>query len=338
MHRPIYTSSTAGVIPTSVLRVAEDLQQALESAFVLYQVPMSEIAQYLRTTLQLFVFTISLSMCMRAEVTFDKITNCMQVDVTFAGHDHKYERTCPVYMKSCLAYDGNGTAGGPMHVVRSTHGKSIMKQMTLAELVGLPPQSMYDAPNALPQAARALLPLQVIGNAGYKLSWAADPSPADYWMNRAIEHGFLRCNVNGTSFACEVGAAALLCAFYMITAVDLSSVAACVTVIHDYLGYKRPGLAAHELTNSRAYRPDFFLKAMLHVQEVGSMTGRVLDSWTLRKPANWAPDYNVRNLFTSYFISNYTTSDFLESTGMSLICHLGKECGVIYFLYQQLQI
>ena len=39
MHRPIYTSSTAGVIPTSVLRVAEDLQQALESAFVLYQVP-----------------------------------------------------------------------------------------------------------------------------------------------------------------------------------------------------------------------------------------------------------------------------------------------------------
>ena len=55
MHRPIYTSSTAGVIPTSVLRVAEDLQQALESAFVLYQVPMSGISRYLRTALQILL-------------------------------------------------------------------------------------------------------------------------------------------------------------------------------------------------------------------------------------------------------------------------------------------
>ena len=38
MHRPIYTSSTAGVAPPSVLRVAEDLQQALEPVFALYQV------------------------------------------------------------------------------------------------------------------------------------------------------------------------------------------------------------------------------------------------------------------------------------------------------------
>ena len=47
------------------------------------------------------------------------------------------------------------------------------------------------------------------------------------------------------------------------------------------------------------------------------MTGKVLDSWSLLKPLNWQPDFNVRNLFASYFISNYTTSDFLESTGMS---------------------
>ncbi len=45
------------------------------------------------------------------------------------------------------------------------------------------------------------------------------------------------------------------------------------------------------------------------------MTGKVLDSWTLTKPADWEPDFNVRNLFTSYFISNYSTTDFLESTG-----------------------
>ena len=46
--------------------------------------------------------------------------------------------------------------------------------------------------------------VQVIGNAGYKLSWAADPTPAPYWMSRALEHGFLRCTVNGTTFSCEV--------------------------------------------------------------------------------------------------------------------------------------
>ena len=45
------------------------------------------------------------------------------------------------------------------------------------------------------------------------------------------------------------------------------------------------------------------------------MTGKVLDSWILTKPADWEPDFNVRNLFTSYFISNYSTTDFLESTG-----------------------
>lgn len=51
------------------------------------------------------------------------------------------------------------------------------------------------------------------------------------------------------------------------------------------------------------------------LQEVSSMNGKVLDSWTLTKPMDWEPDFNVRNLFTSYFISNYSTTDFLESTG-----------------------
>lgn len=40
------------------------------------------------------------------------------------------------------------------------------------------------------------------------------------------------------------------------------------------------------------------------VQEVSSMTGKFLDSWSLHKPLNWQPDFNVRNLFASYFISN----------------------------------
>ena len=104
-----------------------------------------------------------------------------------------------------------------------------------------------------------------------------------------------------------------------------------MTVIHIHLGHKR---AARKLIDSKSNIIGSRLKLMLHLQEVSSMTGRVLDSWTLRKPADWAPDYNVRNLFTSYFISNFTTSDFLESTGMSLTCDLGKECGVTSVVYQ----
>ncbi|CAL8471735.1 g11277 [Coccomyxa elongata] len=167
MHRPIYTSSTAGVGPTSVIRVAEDLRAALEPIFMLYQ-----------------------------------------VDLTLAGHDHKYERTCPVYKKTCLQ-ERNGSASSPTHVV--------------------------------------------IGNAGYKLSWAANPQPPPYWATVALDHGFLRCDVNATLFYCE---------------------------------------------------------------EVSSMSGKLLDSFALNKPADWEADYVVRNLFEQYFISNYTSFDFLEDTGI----------------------
>ncbi len=44
----------------------------------------------------------------------------------------------------------------------------------------------------------------VIGNAGYKLSWAANPRPPPYWATVALDHGFLRCDVNATLFYCEV--------------------------------------------------------------------------------------------------------------------------------------
>lgn len=38
MHRPIYTSSTSGLSQSSVMRVAQDLQGALEPIFFMYQV------------------------------------------------------------------------------------------------------------------------------------------------------------------------------------------------------------------------------------------------------------------------------------------------------------
>jgi hypothetical protein len=40
MHRPIYTSSTSGVGPSSVIRTASDLRDALEPLLILYQVSM----------------------------------------------------------------------------------------------------------------------------------------------------------------------------------------------------------------------------------------------------------------------------------------------------------
>ena len=46
----------------------------------------------------------------------------MQVDVTLSGHDHKYERTCPVYKKTCLDLDANGSATAPVPVVTGNAG------------------------------------------------------------------------------------------------------------------------------------------------------------------------------------------------------------------------
>ncbi len=52
------------------------------------------------------------------------------------------------------------------------------------------------------------------------------------------------------------------------------------------------------------------------------MTGKMLDSFSLFRPAEWEPDYVVRNLFEQYFISNYTSFDFLEDTGARSLLHL----------------
>ena len=82
------------------------------------------------------------------------------MDVTFHGHDHIYERTCPVFKKICQATNTDGSAGGPMHVV--------------------------------------------VGNAGYELSWFANPTPPNYWDKIVMEHGYSRCMANQTTLSCEV--------------------------------------------------------------------------------------------------------------------------------------
>ena len=49
------------------------------------------------------------------------------VNIVFAGHDHIYERTCPVYRQICQPSNKDGSQGGPMYVVignagvRTTH-------------------------------------------------------------------------------------------------------------------------------------------------------------------------------------------------------------------------
>lgn len=125
--------------------------------------------------------------------------------------------------------------------------------------------------------------VEAAGNAGYKLSWTTNPHPPPFWSNVALEHGYLRCDVNATVMYCEVRACPTQCVSSMSLMPLLSMLV--------YEG------------------------VLLMTQEVSSMTGRVLDSWALQKPARWQPDVVVRNLFEQYFISNYTEIDFLEKTG-----------------------
>lgn len=49
----------------------------------------------------------------------------VQVDVTFHGHDHVYERTCPVYNGTCQSPLADGSLGGPVHVVIGNAGFSL---------------------------------------------------------------------------------------------------------------------------------------------------------------------------------------------------------------------
>ncbi|KAK9824258.1 hypothetical protein WJX72_008984 [[Myrmecia] bisecta] len=133
------------------------------------------------------------------------------VDLTLHGHDHIYERTCPIYRRNCLGYDeADGTAKAPVNVV--------------------------------------------IGNAGYGLGWFVNPDIPPYWESVVLEHGYLRCDANRT---------------------------------------------------------------VLHCQEVSSMTGRLLDEFTLRKPVAWRPDQVGRRALRKKFVSKYEPLNDIETKGLS---------------------
>jgi len=50
------------------------------------------------------------------------------VDLTWHGHHHSYQRTCPVYRKACRGYNADGTAQAPVHMVIGAHQLPFSKQ------------------------------------------------------------------------------------------------------------------------------------------------------------------------------------------------------------------
>lgn len=54
---------------------------------------------------------------------FEDMFMTFGVDMTWQGHNHAYQRTCPVYNNTCLGYDEQtGVARGPIHVTMGHAG------------------------------------------------------------------------------------------------------------------------------------------------------------------------------------------------------------------------
>ena len=47
----------------------------------------------------------------------------LQVDVTFWGHTHLYERSCPVFQKTCVPPKADGSQKAPLHVILGNAGQ-----------------------------------------------------------------------------------------------------------------------------------------------------------------------------------------------------------------------
>ncbi len=107
-----------------------------------------------------------------------------------AGHDHIYERTCSIFNYTCMADNADGSQGGVTHVVsHSWAGRAPLTHM------GRPLQVCERAALDL----TCVHAVQVIGNAGYELSWFYNPFYPQYWKKIAIEHGYMRCEVRDDS-------------------------------------------------------------------------------------------------------------------------------------------
>ena len=47
---------------------------------------------------------------------------CVQVDMTWSGHVHVYERTCPILYHTCLGYNDQGIPNAPVHMAIGNGG------------------------------------------------------------------------------------------------------------------------------------------------------------------------------------------------------------------------
>ncbi|CAK0786070.1 hypothetical protein CVIRNUC_009283 [Coccomyxa viridis] len=142
--------------------------------------------------------------------TWESIFFQYEVDMTWSGHVHLYERTCPILFHECLGYSPDGIPNAPVHMS--------------------------------------------IGNGGYDLTWFINPKPPKYYDALALEHGYTR----GSATATE-----------------------------------------------------------LHITAISSETGKVIDDFTLKKAANFAPNMTARVEFLgSGFQSTYQPT-FLEDPGLS---------------------
>ena len=48
----------------------------------------------------------------------------IQVDMTWSGHVHLYERTCPILFHECLGYSPDGIPNAPVHMSIGNGGVS----------------------------------------------------------------------------------------------------------------------------------------------------------------------------------------------------------------------
>eukprot|EP01025_Chloroclados_australasicus_P032526 TRINITY_DN32989_c0_g1_i2.p1 TRINITY_DN32989_c0_g1~~TRINITY_DN32989_c0_g1_i2.p1 ORF type:complete len:573 (-),score=57.61 TRINITY_DN32989_c0_g1_i2:445-2163(-) len=56
---------------------------------------------------------------------FEDIFMEYKVDVTFHGHHHSYQRTCPVFKKECQGFDEDGVAKAPVYIVNGNGGAEL---------------------------------------------------------------------------------------------------------------------------------------------------------------------------------------------------------------------
>jgi len=114
-----------------------------------------------------------------------------KVDLTWHGHHHSYQRTCPVYGDFCYGYREDGTARAPVHMVIGHAGAGLcfdiqpIKPLYFEKVIVahgysrvfangtyLHMEVLYDKDQSLMDTVTLLKP------AGWEEAWAASQEPS----------------------------------------------------------------------------------------------------------------------------------------------------------------